>query len=70
MVLQNILVLISEEALFTSNFMRQRSFTIKDLKYSSFLYLVERAHVLSFPVFRLQIEVEREIKAPLHIYFS
>lgn len=35
MVLQNILLLISEKVLFTSDFIRQKSFTIEDLTYSS-----------------------------------
>lgn len=48
-VLQNILVLINE-AIFIFDFIRKRTVAIKGLNYSSFLYLIEKAHILRFPL--------------------
>lgn len=58
-VLQNTLVLINEEAIFTSDFTRKRTFTIKGLNYSS-VPGRESAYPQFSYIFRLQIKGERE----------
>lgn len=68
-VLQNILVLINE-AIFIFDFIRKRTVTIKGLNYSSFLYLIEKAHIFSFPLYSdyklKERKRERERETPSH----